>query len=60
MAFPALFVSHGVLGAALEDERFDPLFFFLGALDARDRVEDVYEGFRYGSLSLRALALAAP
>jgi hypothetical protein len=59
MAFPALFVSHGVLGAALEDERFDPLFFVLGALDARDRVEDVYEG-RYGSLSLRALALAAP
>lgn len=49
MAFPALFVSHGVLGAALEDERFDPLFFVLGALDVR-----------YGSLSLRALALAAP
>jgi aromatic ring-opening dioxygenase catalytic subunit (LigB family) len=86
MAFPALFVSHGVPGAALEDdahtqalgawarerprphadlavptsEHFDPLFFVRGALDARDRVENVYEGFRYGSLSLRSLALAAP
>jgi len=41
-------------------EHFDPLFFVLGALDRRDRVESVYEGFRYGTLSLRSFALAAP
>jgi 4,5-DOPA dioxygenase extradiol len=41
-------------------EHFDPLFFVLGALDTRDRVETVYEGFRYGTLSLRSFALAAP
>ena len=40
-------------------EHFDPLFFVLGARDERDRVESVYEGFRYGSLSLRTFALAA-
>jgi 4,5-DOPA dioxygenase extradiol len=40
-------------------EHFDPLFFVVGARDARDRVESVYEGFRYGSLSLRSFALAA-
>ena len=41
-------------------EHFDPLFFVLGALDSRDRVQSVYEGFRYGTLSLRSFALAAP
>jgi 4,5-DOPA dioxygenase extradiol len=41
-------------------EHFDPVFFVLGALDGRDRVESVYEGFRYGTLSLRSFALAAP
>lgn len=41
-------------------EHFDPVFFVLGALDSRDRVESVYEGFRYGTLSLRSFALAAP
>lgn len=41
-------------------EHFDPVFFVLGALDPRDRVESVYEGFRYGTLSLRSFALAAP
>jgi 4,5-DOPA dioxygenase extradiol len=41
-------------------EHFDPLFFVLGALDPNDRVESVYEGFRYGTLSLRSFALAAP
>jgi 4,5-DOPA dioxygenase extradiol len=41
-------------------EHFDPVFFVLGALDDRDRVQNVYEGFRYGSLSLRSFALAAP
>jgi 4,5-DOPA dioxygenase extradiol len=40
-------------------EHFDPLFFVAGAREARDRVESVYEGFRYGSLSLRSFALAA-
>ena len=41
-------------------EHFDPVFFVLGSLDPRDRVESVYEGFRYGTLSLRSFALAAP
>ena len=41
-------------------EHFDPVFFVLGALDRADRVESVYEGFRYGTLSLRSFALAAP
>jgi 4,5-DOPA dioxygenase extradiol len=41
-------------------EHFDPLFFVLGARDGRDGVESLYEGFRYGTLSLRSFALAAP
>lgn len=41
-------------------EHFDPVFFVLGARDGRDRLESVYEGFRYGTLSLRSFALAAP
>jgi hypothetical protein len=41
-------------------EHFDPVFFVLGARDPRDRVESVAEGFRYGTLSLRSFALAAP
>jgi hypothetical protein len=32
----------------------------LGARNARDQVEDVFSGIRYGSLSLRSFALAAP
>jgi 4,5-DOPA dioxygenase extradiol len=40
-------------------EHFDPLFFVVGARDERDRVESLYQGFRYGSLSLRSFALAA-
>jgi len=39
-------------------EHFDPLFFVVGAREDRDRVESVYQGFRYGSLSLRSFALA--
>jgi 4,5-DOPA dioxygenase extradiol len=41
-------------------EHLDPVFFVLGALDPSDRLETVYEGFRYGTLSLRSFALAAP
>ncbi|HEX9188582.1 MAG TPA: class III extradiol ring-cleavage dioxygenase [Vicinamibacteria bacterium] len=41
-------------------EHFDPVFFVLGARDPRDRVESVAFGFRYGTLSLRSFALAAP
>ena len=41
-------------------EHFDPVFFVLGARDGRDRLESIYEGFRYGTLSLRSFALAAP
>jgi hypothetical protein len=39
-------------------EHFDPLLFVLGTAGRGDRAWDVYEGFRYGSLSLRAFALA--
>ena len=41
-------------------EHFDPVFFVLGAREDRDRVESVCQGFRYGTLSLRSFALAAP
>jgi 4,5-DOPA dioxygenase extradiol len=40
-------------------EHFDPLFFVVGARGDRDRVEGVFEGFRYGTLSLRSFAFAA-
>jgi 4,5-DOPA dioxygenase extradiol len=39
-------------------EHFEPLLFVLGAAETGDRVYDVYEGFRYGSLSLRSFVLA--
>jgi 4,5-DOPA dioxygenase extradiol len=39
-------------------EHFDPLFFTLGARQADDRVETVFEGFHYANLSMRAFALA--
>jgi 4,5-DOPA dioxygenase extradiol len=40
-------------------EHFDPLFFVMGGRDARDRVEDICEGFRYGSVSMRSFALVS-
>jgi 4,5-DOPA dioxygenase extradiol len=39
-------------------EHFLPLFFVLGAAEPGDRAYDVYEGFRYGSLSMRCFVLA--
>jgi len=39
-------------------EHLAPLFFVLGTAEDGDRVYDVYEGFRYGSLSMRAFVLA--
>lgn len=41
-------------------EHLDPIFFVLGSRGPRDRAVGVYEGFRYGSLSLRSFALATP
>jgi 4,5-DOPA dioxygenase extradiol len=38
-------------------EHFDPLFFVLGAAQDGDRVDTVAEGFEYGNLSMRSLAL---
>jgi 4,5-DOPA dioxygenase extradiol len=38
-------------------EHFDPLFVALGASDAGFRVQDVFEGFHYGNLSMRTLVL---
>ncbi len=39
-------------------EHFEPLLFVLGAALPGDRVHDLYEGFRYGSLSMRTFVLA--
>ncbi len=46
------------LEAVPTPEHFNPLFFVLGAAQPGDRAYDVYEGFRYGSLSMRCLVLA--
>jgi 4,5-DOPA dioxygenase extradiol len=46
------------LEAAPTPEHFLPLFFVIGTLEPGDRAYDVYEGFRYGSLSLRSFVLA--
>ena len=40
-------------------EHFDPVFFVLGAREGGDRVETVYEGFRFGPLSMRTFALVS-
>ncbi len=39
-------------------EHFSPVFFVLGAREPGDRVYTVYEGFRYGNLSMRSFVLA--
>lgn len=39
-------------------EHFEPLLFVMGTKAQGDRVLDVYEGFRHGSLSMRSFALA--
>ena len=39
-------------------EHYDPLLVVMGSALPNDSVMDVYEGFRYGSLSLRSFALA--
>jgi 4,5-DOPA dioxygenase extradiol len=44
--------------AAPTPEHYDPLLFVMGSALRDDSVMDVYEGFRYGSLSLRSFALA--
>ncbi len=38
-------------------EHFDPLFFVLGACGDADRCSAIFEGFEYGSLSMRSFAL---
>ena len=40
-------------------EHFDPLLVAVGAAGADGRVRDVYEGFRFGSLSMRSFTLSA-
>ena len=37
-------------------EHFDPVFFIAGATDERDRYRNVYEGFAFGTLSMRTYA----
>jgi 4,5-DOPA dioxygenase extradiol len=46
------------LEAVPTPEHFLPLFFVLGTAEDGDRAYDVYDGFRYGSLSMRSLVLA--
>jgi aromatic ring-opening dioxygenase catalytic subunit (LigB family) len=38
-------------------EHFDPLLFVMGTRLPNDSVMDLFEGFRYGSLSMRSFAL---
>jgi 4,5-DOPA dioxygenase extradiol len=40
-------------------EHFDPIFFALGAALEGDRITQLYEGIRFGTLSLRTFALGA-
>ena len=40
-------------------EHFDPLLVAVGAAGADGRVQDVYEGFRFGTLSMRSFTLSA-
>jgi len=46
------------LEAVPSPEHFLPLFFVLGTAEPGDRAYDVYEGFRYGSLSMTCFVLA--
>jgi 4,5-DOPA dioxygenase extradiol len=46
------------LEAVPTPEHLLPLFFVLGTAEAGDRAYDVYEGFRYGSLSMSCFVLA--
>jgi 4,5-DOPA dioxygenase extradiol len=41
-------------------EHFDPLFVVLGAAGKGGLVQDVYEGFHYGNLSLRTFSITDP
>ena len=43
--------------AAPTSEHFDPLFVALGARFESDRASTIYEGFRYGNLSMRTFVL---
>jgi 4,5-DOPA dioxygenase extradiol len=44
--------------AAPTPEHFDPLLVVLGAARAGERATTVHEGFRYGSLSMRSVAIS--
>ena len=46
--------------AAPTTEHFDPLFVVAGSTAGDDRVVDVYQGFRHGTLSMRSLAFQPP
>lgn len=45
--------------AAPTTEHFDPLYVVLGAAVPGDRVRTVYEGFRYGNLSMRTFEIGS-
>lgn len=38
-------------------DHFDPIFVVLGSADPGERVRTIYEGFRYGTLSMRSFAV---
>jgi 4,5-DOPA dioxygenase extradiol len=40
-------------------EHFDPLFFALGATTAKDRLDTIYAGFSFGSISMRSFAFSS-
>lgn len=50
--------AKGAQRAVPTSEHFDPLFVVLGAALPGERVQQVFEGFEYGSLSMRCFAIA--
>ncbi len=38
-------------------DHFDPIFVILGSADPGERVRTIYQGFRYGTLSMRSFAI---
>jgi 4,5-DOPA dioxygenase extradiol len=59
LADPQAHGPHAAL-AVPTPEHFQPLLVTLGAAEATDRVTTLFEGFQYGTLSLRSISLEDP
>ena len=55
-----LFIADTAVNPVPTPEHFDPVFVVLGSARSGERPSTIYEGFRYGTLSLRSFALASP